>query len=925
MPGSPYKYLDYYDLGDKDIFFGREPEIVTLLADILVSRLVVLFAKTGTGKTSLINAGVRPLLEERDYQTFIVQVRQDPVASVRRELGLLSPPRESLREELEYLSSETYKKPLVFFFDQFEEFFTYIRANSPEGQKFISDIADIYAHRDSGVHIVFSMREEWFHELDAFRDKIPTIFHNESNLRLRWFDETQAREAIKRPAEKFDVIIDDDLVEKLVSDLSDEGLVEPAQLQIVCDALWRRAGKTSNITLEHYRGLNSKGNERNIARQILYDRLEDEFNKLETEEQLKLLRELLHQLRTPPPNSIKYVRDVISLAKDLKATEQSLQDLLSFLEDIQLVRASLRDGLPVVELLHDYLVSYLDPLRVRVKAIWPSRILQLGEKAYTERGELIPDDDLSKVLEYAQDENVRKLILDSFRAELLARSSLHFGSNKDRWFDFAFEANPNIWEIFAEALERKDEIERDYLARASSTIEVLTELIERKIYYKQAAALLNKALDTAAFATTVIMALERRETLSSIAILEKALQHEHTSSLAQEVLEKFSSSRKNVKIASAAYSLLTGYESKKKPGKADEGTESQSRQAIDSAFLEVNYSSVISGLLSKRVILFLGRDINLVGRPPDAVWQKGNFLPGDGELVTHLVDRFNLHSVQVKELSSVTQVISEIHGLGPLYEELREVFESSHLNNPVYHFIASLPKILREKAHPPAMSSILRKRLIVITVNYDNELERAFDEAGEKCHVLSYMTERADSSGSRREGLFQHIFPDGKHYEISHANEYVGLEEYESVGDERHPVIIKLNGSIVRRRLKDTDQLSGEDDGIAISEDDYLAYLMRADISVLLPTSIVAAMRNSHYLFLGYSMRNWYARAILYLIWRESKLNYKSWAVKQHTDEHEAGSWASQGIEQINMNIETYVDELRRRFLSSPNSNINVD
>jgi hypothetical protein len=299
LMASPYKYLDYYGMDDKDIFFGREPEIITLLADIVVSRLVVLFAKTGTGKTSLINAGVRPRLEERDYKTFIVQVRQAPVESLRKELGLPGLPRGSLREELTHLSGETYEKPLVIFFDQFEEFFTYVKADSPEGQEFISDVTEIYEDQNSGVHIVFSMREEWFYELDAFRDKIPTIFHNESNLRLRWFSEGQARKAIKLPAEKFGVIIEDELVDKLIFDLSDNGTVEPAQLQIICDALWRER-EHGRIKLSQYLKSGWQEGEPNIARQILYKRLEDEFDKIGTEEQLRLLSRLLPQLRTPP-------------------------------------------------------------------------------------------------------------------------------------------------------------------------------------------------------------------------------------------------------------------------------------------------------------------------------------------------------------------------------------------------------------------------------------------------------------------------------------------------------------------------------------------------------------------------------------------------------------------------------------------------
>ena len=55
---SPFKFLDYYDVDDEEIFFGRKRETEILFNDITTSRLVVLFAKTGTGKTSLINAGV---------------------------------------------------------------------------------------------------------------------------------------------------------------------------------------------------------------------------------------------------------------------------------------------------------------------------------------------------------------------------------------------------------------------------------------------------------------------------------------------------------------------------------------------------------------------------------------------------------------------------------------------------------------------------------------------------------------------------------------------------------------------------------------------------------------------------------------------------------------------------------------------------
>lgn len=79
---QPYKFLEPYGIDDKNIFFGRDLEKKILLSDILSSRLVVLFAKTGCGKTSLINAGVCPLLEELAYATFYIRVEKDPVESL---------------------------------------------------------------------------------------------------------------------------------------------------------------------------------------------------------------------------------------------------------------------------------------------------------------------------------------------------------------------------------------------------------------------------------------------------------------------------------------------------------------------------------------------------------------------------------------------------------------------------------------------------------------------------------------------------------------------------------------------------------------------------------------------------------------------------------------------------------------------------
>src|SRR6266542_1016041 len=246
-PDSPYKFLDYYEFADRDIFFGREGETEILLSDIISTRIVVLFARTGSGKTSLINAGLRPRLEELDYATFYVRVEKDPEASLRRVLreadALPADARNRpLTEQLQRAVARL-GKPMVVFFDQFEEFFIYLTEPQEQvkARRFIASVAALYRDRESGVHTVFSMREEYFVEMDVFRDEIPSIFHKDSSVRLRPLDPTQAARAIREPARVLRVHIDEALPEHVARDLEEDGGVEPVRLQIVCDTLWRES------------------------------------------------------------------------------------------------------------------------------------------------------------------------------------------------------------------------------------------------------------------------------------------------------------------------------------------------------------------------------------------------------------------------------------------------------------------------------------------------------------------------------------------------------------------------------------------------------------------------------------------------------------------------------------------------------------
>src|SRR5262249_16095475 len=125
----PYRFLRNYEFTKEDIqvFRGRSREAACLFTEITTRHLVVLFAPTGTGEVSLINAAVRPVLEESDYKTIYIKPTQDIRKSIREQLAkenLFDSGTGDLAAQLRARAKPA-DQPVVLFLDQFEEFFLY--------------------------------------------------------------------------------------------------------------------------------------------------------------------------------------------------------------------------------------------------------------------------------------------------------------------------------------------------------------------------------------------------------------------------------------------------------------------------------------------------------------------------------------------------------------------------------------------------------------------------------------------------------------------------------------------------------------------------------------------------------------------------------------------------------------------------------
>lgn len=85
LPDHPYKFLYSFDVEDAPIFFGRDAAIEQLYGKTRQDRLTILHARSGAGKTSLLNAGLSPRLIHEGRLSVYARAYQDPyVLSSRR-------------------------------------------------------------------------------------------------------------------------------------------------------------------------------------------------------------------------------------------------------------------------------------------------------------------------------------------------------------------------------------------------------------------------------------------------------------------------------------------------------------------------------------------------------------------------------------------------------------------------------------------------------------------------------------------------------------------------------------------------------------------------------------------------------------------------------------------------------------------------
>lgn len=290
MRECPYTGLMPFTEEQAPFFFGRDVDREIITANLMASRLTLLYGPSGVGKSSVLSAGVayhlrqaaRAAIAARRESEFAIVVfkswREDPLASledaIAREVG--APRRGATFADRLSSWAEHFDGDLLIVLDQLEEYFLYHPNEAGDGT-FAVEFPRAVNRLDLRVSFLISMREDSIAKLDFFKGRIPNLFDN--YLRIDHLARDAARDAIVKPVDVYNqrgadeggpITIEPELVDAVLDQVtagrvtiaetgrgrlgareSDGSLtrIETPYLQLVMTRLWQEEAAAGSRTL----------------------------------------------------------------------------------------------------------------------------------------------------------------------------------------------------------------------------------------------------------------------------------------------------------------------------------------------------------------------------------------------------------------------------------------------------------------------------------------------------------------------------------------------------------------------------------------------------------------------------------------------------------------------------------------------------
>lgn len=387
---NPWKGLDSYSYSDNSIFYGRKIETGALVDTILNNRFTILYGPSGVGKSSLLNAGVRPKLAEKNYFVVDVSMRQFDLKSdlsissqiltrvkecaenkqiditplsKNEETGLYDDSLWYFFHTNEFWSSKNELLTPIVIVDQFEDIFKEeIRESSPE-QFFnsldeLSNVVPPMSMREdlqknesfrynqsADFRFVFSLREDYLPRLDDYVYSLNIPELRKSRYGISLLNKSQAREIILGPANG---MVPDNVADKIIDLLSSQTSqnhllhkVEPFLLSLFMYRVYIEMTKRGLSTISE-----------DLINKIGADVVNDFYIESMKKVSSKAMKYLENVLLTP-----KGHRDSISYDK-LMTSEKITDEELKTLLGARIIKKYTINNVDRYEFTHDVLSKY---------------------------------------------------------------------------------------------------------------------------------------------------------------------------------------------------------------------------------------------------------------------------------------------------------------------------------------------------------------------------------------------------------------------------------------------------------------------------------------------------------------------------------------------------------------------------------------
>ena len=265
---NPYKGLRPFGAADAGDFFGRDDLVGEVLGRLEAgARFVCVVGASGSGKSSLVRAGVVPRLGADTagspgvFRTIEIVPGADPLVEIEAALlGVARQPAENLIEQLEgdphglrraaaRLLPDDGSELLVVI-DQFEELFTMVDDESLR-QHVLESIRLAVTHPRSRVRVIATLRADFYDRPLAYRDFGRLVEDN--TLTVLPLSTEELERAITRPAAAVGAVVDQALVTEIVADVNHQPGALPLVQYAMTELFERR--ETDVLTVEGYRAV----------------------------------------------------------------------------------------------------------------------------------------------------------------------------------------------------------------------------------------------------------------------------------------------------------------------------------------------------------------------------------------------------------------------------------------------------------------------------------------------------------------------------------------------------------------------------------------------------------------------------------------------------------------------------------------------